>query len=148
MDKMKLRCASLFLACLVLLAGPTFGVMTPTRIIGVSGSWTGMVRQEETSAANTQLVATTITETYSRRLISVVVVCSASTSITVSVTAQRAKEVSGSIDAFLPNITLTATTSGALIINSPLASSDVVIVDVPAGGGGITCTVQTIEMAS
>lgn len=120
---------------------PAGAALTETPHFGVGGAGPVATEYKDTSAANAQVVLTTTAKTYARVLSAVHVSCSASTTITPTQSIVRASEP----DVLLPNIPLTATTSGAMYSSIYLMPTDTVAVTVPAAGAGITCTAAVIE---
>ena len=135
---------SAILLCIAVSASPLHAALTETPHTSLSGSGPGDTEYEDTSAANTQLVLTTTAKDYGRELRSVSVVCSASATVTTTLSITRTI-TSGSVSILLPDVPLTATTSGALYASIPLSPADVVVVTVPAAGGVITCSAVVWE---
>ncbi len=121
---------------MILIASASFGALKTT-------DEHPFIKSEDTSTANAQLSLTTVATGRSSLLRSINIVCSASTTITATVTVDRVL-VSGTETVLLPSIPLTTTTSGALYATIPIFRDDVMTVVVPAAGGGITCSVVVV----
>jgi len=130
-----------------LVAASSYAAMVESSSTAISGAGPTVLLYEDTSAANTQLVLTTTAKAYSRSLRSVSVVCSSSATVTVTLSFTRAKSVSGTVSVSLPNVPITAATSGALYADLVMSAADVLVVTVPAAGAGVTCTAQVVEVS-
>ena len=133
-----------FLLVALLIPVHAFAVRTETKANLDSMTGQQTILSEDTSAANAELILTVPARDYARRLMSVQIICSASTTITVTQKITRTI-TSGTVDALLPDIPLTATTSGAMYSDIFLNDADTVTVTVPAAGGGITCSALVTE---
>jgi hypothetical protein len=145
---MRLRVA---LALVVLLAVSVglYAVTVETHHTLLSGHVPRLIVHDDESVANTQVVVTSTAQTYSRYLREISVVCSASTTITVTVVATRSKAAGGTVDVDLPDIAITTDTNAAAYWDPGLAlvPLDIIVVTVPAAGAGITCYARTVESA-
>lgn len=131
---------------LVLAALPASAAKTETSIRMMSRSGDRLILSEDTSAANAELVLIVPARTYGRRLRSVQIVCSASTTGTLTVTQTITRAItSGAVPPLLPDILLTDTTSGAMFSDILLLDIDTLTVTVPAAGVGIDCSAMIIE---
>lgn len=128
----------------LLLPAGLWAARTETRSESNSGQGTGTIDYEDTSAANTAITLTTTAKTYARTLRSIQAVCSASATVTVTSKITRTI-TSGAVDILLPDISISASTSGGQYVEIPLLPADVVAVTVPAAGAGITCSPMVIE---
>ena len=123
------------------------GNATTTTHTTISRLGEAITHHEETGSANTELAVSTPTDSnrfYARSLVSVYVSCSGSTTVAVAQVLTRILD-SGSKSILLPDISLTATTSGFMLSNIDILPSDVLTVTVPAAGAGITCSVAISE---
>jgi len=138
MNRFKTRLLSAVLI-LMLASWPAIAAKTETKVSMYSMQGGHLLISEDTSAANTELVMTIPARDFARRLMAVQAVCSASASITVTQKIIRTI-TSGTADMLLPDIPLTATTSGAMYSEIHLRDTDTYELTIPAGGGGITCS--------
>lgn len=141
-----MRFARLFAVSLALLlvALPLPAAITSTTLGSTTGSGPSILHHEDTSGANAQLVLVAPATDHTRVLVSVMVVCSATATVTVTQVVARTI-TSGTVSVLLPDIELTATTSGAMYSTIVLIPTDTLTVTVPAAGGGITCSIAISE---
>lgn len=131
------------LILMLLVAGALQAAVTETSARGVVRGHR-IYLSEDTSAANAAIILTTKAGNRARALRCIQVVCSASATVTITSKITRTI-TSGAVDILLPDITITASTSGALYVEIHLMPTDVVAVTVPAAGAGITCSPMVIE---